>query len=97
MPTCRWRFCYIPGTSPTLWSNNISIKSLKLNLGEMEEVQLKPGNGHARARRWAPCRPSPQEEREETGLDGQGRGAPDELRAQGFPGRAFLQGGMRSG
>lgn len=40
---------------------------------------------------------SPQEEREETGLDGQGRGAPDELRAQGFPEGAFLQGGMRSG
>ena len=34
---------------------------------------------------------TPQEEREETGLHAQGRGAPDDLRAQGFWEGAFLQ------
>lgn len=67
-------------------------KSLKKsNLGEMEEWQLKPGNSTCQGPEVGGMWITPQEEWEETGLHAQGRGAPDDLRAQGFREGAFLQ------
>lgn len=78
----------------------------KSNLGEMEEQQFKPGNSMCQGPEVGGMQTSPPGgaggDRAGAACGGggagaQGRGAPDELWAQGFQEGAFLQEGMRSG
>ena len=78
----------------------------KSNLGEMEEQQFKPGNSTCQGLEVGGMRTSPPGGAGGGragaacgggGAGAQGRGTPDELRAQGFQEGAFLQEGMRSG